>query len=144
MSVPTAIALPPLPEELEAVPRPVLVDTITRLIDHLDERDPEPDREPEEDVGGDELGDISWTEWQSRGRFKLDRGAEPCGANEDAEDDDPAEESDPAEDNADREAVDEREPDHDDERETWAHWLDHPAELHVGQRPGHTTDQDVR
>jgi len=31
-----------------------------------------------------------------------------------------------------------REPDHDDEQETWASWMDHPAELHVGHRPGHT------
>lgn len=31
-----------------------------------------------------------------------------------------------------------REPDHDAEIETWAHWLDHPPELHVGKRPGHT------
>lgn len=34
------------------------------------------------------------------------------------------------------EAVDEREPDHDVEVETWSHWMDHPADLHIGRRPG--------
>jgi hypothetical protein len=31
-----------------------------------------------------------------------------------------------------------REPDTDAEVETWAHWMDHSPELHVGKRPGHT------
>jgi hypothetical protein len=31
-----------------------------------------------------------------------------------------------------------REPDHDAEVETWSHWMDHPPELHIGTRPGHT------
>jgi hypothetical protein len=30
------------------------------------------------------------------------------------------------------------EPDHDAELQTWSHWMDHPAELHIGERPGHT------
>lgn len=44
--------------------------------------------------------------------------------------------ADPGEDEHDREAVDEREPDHDAEIQTWSHPDDHPAELHIGKRPG--------
>jgi len=44
--------------------------------------------------------------------------------------------ADAGEDNHDREGIDEREPDHDAEIETWSHWMDHPPELHVGTRPG--------
>jgi hypothetical protein len=36
-----------------------------------------------------------------------------------------------------------REPDHDDEVETWAHWMDHPPEVQIGHRIGHT-DQAPR
>lgn len=31
-----------------------------------------------------------------------------------------------------------REPDTDAEVETWSSWMDHPAELHIGRRLGHT------
>jgi hypothetical protein len=51
--------------------------------------------------------------------------------------------SDRGEENGDREGIDEREPDHDAEVETWAHWMDHAPETHVGHRPGHT-DQAPR
>lgn len=37
-----------------------------------------------------------------------------------------------------------KEPDHDAEVETWSHWMDHPAELHIGHRPGHTDAREVR
>lgn len=50
------------------------------------------------------------------------------------------EEDDPSEDNCDQEAIDEREPDYDAEVEFWAHWMDHPAGLHIGERPGHTSE----
>jgi hypothetical protein len=38
------------------------------------------------------------------------------------------------EDNHDQEAIDEREPEHDAEIDTWAHPDDHPAELFLGRR----------
>jgi hypothetical protein len=46
--------------------------------------------------------------------------------------------SDTGEENGDQEGIDEREPDYDAEVETWAHWMDHAPETHVGHRPGHT------
>lgn len=70
----------------------------------------------------------------------------------DLEDDDPREDDDPAEDDGTDACAagddlgtangggDDGQPGdaNDAERETWAHWLDHPAELHVGKRPGWT------
>lgn len=60
----SAIAVPPLPEELERLPRPALEDTVERLIDHLNGRDPDPDLEdddPAETAGDDK--DVAWVEW---------------------------------------------------------------------------------
>jgi hypothetical protein len=44
----------------------------------------------------------------------------------------------------DQEGINEREPDHDAEVETWSSWMDHPAELHIGHRAGHTDQKAAR
>lgn len=100
------------------------------FVDLLIIADPDPEREPD----GDEA-DAAWVEWNAmRGSQK--RGPNIAGEHEDDEDSDPAEEDDGDS------AVDDRpcddinmdlEEEHDAERETWSHWMDHPAELFVGR-----------
>ncbi|MES2449254.1 MAG: hypothetical protein V4610_01690 [Pseudomonadota bacterium] len=72
-----------------------LGDTIEGLINFLDDLGGDPDLEDggDDELSGDELGDISTTEWHTRGRYKalpdvptIGRFAQP---DEDAEDDDP-------------------------------------------------------
>lgn len=78
-----------------------LGDTIEGLINFLDDLGGDPDLEDgaDDELSGDEMGDVSWTEWHTRGRHKLsDLGSEVrvrmggCQTPlEDDEDDDPAE-----------------------------------------------------
>ena len=78
-----------------------LGDTIEGLISFLDDLGGDPDLEDggDDEYSGDELGDISWTEWQTRGRHKVCvRGSEARSRSsgremplEDDEDDDPVE-----------------------------------------------------
>lgn len=113
----------------------------TVFVGLLDIAQPDPEREPD----GDEA-DAAWVEWDKMAPASK-RGPNIAGHHEDDEESDPAEEDDGDS------AVDDRpcddinmdlEPDDDAERETWSHWMDHPAALHMGARPGHTSNQDLR
>lgn len=79
-------------------------------------------------------GDIAWIEWDKMPP-SCKRGSNLTGNrsgrfSEDDEDDDPGGGN----------VEDDGEPVQDAEVETWSHWLDHPAELHVGKRPGWNDD----
>lgn len=83
------MSVPPMPEEIASFPRNVVHDMIERLIEQLDDRDPDPDLEQDDPTenNGDDVGDMAWVEWTTmRGSQK----AGPniiVGFNEDIEDD---------------------------------------------------------
>lgn len=88
----TAIALPPALEELEAIPAPVIADTIERLLEALDRRDGDPDEEELglEDSFEDHFGKFG-TEGPGCAVADEDFGID----DERHDDDDPAEDDDP-------------------------------------------------
>lgn len=113
--------IPAVARILSQFDRPKLEGFITVAISLLDVMDGDAD----EESNGDELdGDKSEDEF-------MDHAANgpgcPIADPDSAVDDRPCDEP-----------FQDLEPDHDDERETWSHWMDHPPELHIGRRPGHT------
>jgi hypothetical protein len=54
---PQPLPLDVLLATIPSLPRPVLARLTTRLIEHMDEMDPDPDLEPETDYGAEELGE---------------------------------------------------------------------------------------
>lgn len=108
-ALPLSTALSVIP----SLPRPLLARLVERAIERLDEEDGDPDLE---DATG--LED-AFEDHEDRFGY----GGPGCDV------------GDPGEDEHDREAIDEREPDHDAEIQTWAHPDDHPAELFIGKRP---------
>jgi len=141
------------------LPVPEIAAAIEALIELLNRAAGDPDLEDNGDGENDgtDQGDPAWIEW-GRMAPSSKRGPNASGGDEDAEDDDPAEDDgvDSCAAGDDRGTGDgglddgqpgdagDSEDSHDAEHETWSHWMDHPVELHGGQRPGHTTDQDVR
>ncbi|HVL77877.1 MAG TPA: hypothetical protein VM346_01165 [Sphingomicrobium sp.] len=110
---------PPLDVALSVIPslpRPLLSRLVLRAIERLDELDGDPDFEEND---AEDSFVLSW--WASHTTGPGCPASDPGGGNvEDAGED-----------------IDEREPDHDAEIETWAHPDDHPAELFIGNRPNH-------
>lgn len=96
---------------IPTLPRAVLARLVARAIERLDEIDGDPDLEPN---GDEEDGSAAEDDFMYQGGHGPGCDiADPGGCDHDG-----------------------REPDHDHEIETWSHWLDHPEQLHIGQRPG--------
>ena len=117
------------PEQLAAIAK--LAKAMASLgIELLDTLSGDPDFEEDDppEEAGDHL-DAAWVERVDQCRIAVGglHGMQFPGISEDAEDDDPG--------GCEHDGC---EPDHDAEVETWSHWMDHPPELHIGRRPGHT------